>query len=66
MNDQFGSALAAIRANRLRSVLTISIIAIGVTALVGMNRAAGHGFSWVLRASSQNIFIYIVSVVRLK
>ena len=41
MNDQFGSALAAIRANRLRSVLTISIIAIGVTALVGIETAIG-------------------------
>lgn len=41
MKDQFGSALAAIRANRLRSVLTISIIAIGVTALVGIETAIG-------------------------
>lgn len=41
MNDQFGSALAAIRANRLRSVLTVSIIAIGVTALVGIETAIG-------------------------
>ena len=41
MNDQFGSALAAIKANRLRSVLTISIIAIGVTALVGIETAIG-------------------------
>ena len=41
MKDQFGSALAAIKANRLRSVLTISIIAIGVTALVGIETAIG-------------------------
>ena len=41
MNDQFGSALATIKANRLRSVLTISIIAIGVTALVGIETAIG-------------------------
>lgn len=41
MKGLFGSALAAIKANRLRSVLTISIIAIGVTALVGIETALG-------------------------
>lgn len=41
MKGQFGSALAAIKVNRLRSVLTISIIAIGVTALVGIETAIG-------------------------
>lgn len=41
MKGLFGSALAAIKANRLRSVLTVSIIAIGVTALVGIETAIG-------------------------
>lgn len=41
MKGQLTTALAAIRANRLRSALTISIIAIGVTALVGIETAIG-------------------------
>ena len=41
MKGQLGTALSAIKANRLRSALTISIIAIGVTALVGIETAIG-------------------------
>ena len=41
MKGQLGNAMAAIKANRLRSALTISIIAIGVTALVGIETAIG-------------------------
>ncbi len=39
MGDILGTSLAAIRANRLRSVLTILIIAVGIMSLVGIQTA---------------------------
>ena len=41
MKGSFAAALGAIKTHRLRSILTISIIAVGITALVGIETAIG-------------------------